>query len=94
MKIVPATLIPIALTLSACGGGGTSDMDQIPSSRVLSNDVSPNGTLGDVNAQKIKLTAQSGMTSGMAISWSDNTTSRLDTTFAVATGDAKKRRHR
>ena len=51
MKIVPATLITIALTLSACGGGGTSDMDQIPSSRVLSNDVSPNGTLGDVNAQ-------------------------------------------
>ena len=78
------------MILSACGGGGSSDIDQAPSTRVLSNDVSPNGTLGDVNVQKIKLTAQSGMTSGMAISWSDNTTSRLDTTFAVATGDAKK----
>ena len=64
MKLFSAIAIPSAIILSACGGGGSSDIDQAPSTRVLSKEVGENGTLGDVNAAKMLLTSQNGLTSG------------------------------
>jgi len=88
MKLFSVIAIPSAMILSACGGGGSSDVDQAPSTRVLSKEVGENGTLGDVNAAKMLLTSQNGLTSGTAIDWENGTTAKDAPTFAIKMGEA------
>ncbi|MDA7826674.1 transferrin-binding protein-like solute binding protein [Rhodobacteraceae bacterium] len=88
MKLFSAIAIPSAMILSACGGGGSSDIDQAPSTRVLSKEVGENGTLGDVNAAKMLLTSQNGLISGTAIDWENGTTTKDAPTFAIKMGEA------
>ena len=83
--------IPAIAVISACGGGGGGSDPLIkkqfnqtpPNTRVLSNDA---GTIGDVNADGVKLTAQKGMVSGIEIDQDADTTTSGASSFAISKG--------
>ena len=81
--------IPAIVVISACAGGGSDPLvkkqfnQTPPNTRVLSKDA---GTIGEVNTDGVKLTAQKGMVSGVKIDWDADTTTSGASSFAISKG--------